>query len=139
MAGESIQQSLDERSQLIAQELQNFYTLKEQLILELIEEHQKQLSTHLFIKKIGSFSLNEIKHISSQKRKALESLLKEQIENKLNTLGTFTNVSNQLQEGFSKSFRGAVLEDFYKSKKQYQSLLVKQSVANLENVAKNAK
>lgn len=139
MAGESIQQSLDERSQLIAQELQNFYTLKEQLILELIEEHQKQLSTHLFIKKIGNFSLNEIKHISSQKRKALESLLKEQIENKLNTLGTFTNVSNQLQEGFSKSFRGAVLEDFYKSKKQYQSLLVKQSVTNLENVAKNAK
>jgi len=135
MAGESLKNSLDERSQMIAQELQNFYTLKEQLILELIEEHQKQLSMHSLIKKIGQFSINEIKHLSTQKKKALEALLKDQIESKLNTLMTFSNVSNQLQDALSKSFRGAVLEEFYKSRKQFQSVLVKQGVSNLESLA----
>ena len=138
MAGESIKNSLNERSQVIAQELQNFYTLKEQLILELIEEHQKQLSIHSLIKKVGLFSLTEMKNISVQKKKALEGLLKEQIENKLNTLTTFSNVSNQLQDALSKSFRGAVLEEFYKSKKEFQSVLVKQGVTNLENLAKRS-
>lgn len=135
MAGESIQSSLDERSQLIAQELQNFYNLKEQLVLELIEEHQKQLSIHSLIKKIGQFSILEMKNISIQKKKALEALLKDQIENKLNTLITFSNVSNQLQEALSTSFRGAVLEEFYKSKKQLQPTLVKQAVTHLERLA----
>lgn len=136
MAGESIKNSLNERSQVIAQELQNFYNLKEQLILELIEEHQKQLSIHSLIKKVGQFSVTEMKNISIQKKKALEALLKDQIENKLSTLITFSSVSNLLQDGLSKSFRGAVLEEFYKSKKQFQSILVKQSVINLENLAK---
>lgn len=135
MAGESIKNSLDERSQLIAQELQNFYNLKEQLVIELIEEHQKQLSIHSLIKKIGQFSIIEMKNISVQKKKALEALLKDQIESKLNTLITFSNVSNQLQEAISTSFRGAVLEEFYKSKKQLQPALVKQAVTNLERLA----
>jgi F0F1-type ATP synthase membrane subunit b/b' len=135
MAGESIKNSLNERSQLIAQELQNFYNLKEQLVIELIEEHQKHLSIHSLIKKIGQFSILEMKNISVQKKKALESLLKDQIQNKLNTLITFSNVSNQLQEGISTSFRGAVLEEFYKSKKQLQPTLVKQAVTNLERLA----
>nr|YP_008802543.1 ATP synthase F0 subunit beta [Monomastix sp. OKE-1]AGZ90196.1 ATP synthase F0 subunit beta [Monomastix sp. OKE-1] len=139
MLGESITQSLNERSQLIAQELQNFYNLKEQLVLELIEEHQKQLSIHSFIKKIGQFSLTEVKHVSLQKKKALQSLLKDQIEHKLNTLMSFSNVSNQLQEAISTSFRGAVLEEFYKSKKNFQSVLVKQAVVNLERLANQNK
>jgi len=49
MMGESIENSLNERSLAISQELENSLQVKDQLLQELFQEHQKQFS---FQKKI---------------------------------------------------------------------------------------
>lgn len=134
MASHSIENSLNERSQLITNELQNFLNLREELIQELIAEHEKQLSVNLLMKNLGQFSLKEIALISNQREGALQSLFVHQIQSKLKNLLSFSGpLSLQLQTAISGGFRGAVLEEFYRSKKLLAPKLIQDAVSALKS------
>jgi hypothetical protein len=135
MFSESIQSSLNERSQAIQLELLNSVNLKEQLVQNLIEEHSKQLVIQTTIRGLGQFSLNEIAQISSQREKALQSLFTNEINQKLKTLsnlGSAGPMGGKIQSAISLGFRGVVLEEFHRSKKTLKTQFVQQAVNALK-------
>jgi len=135
MFSESIQSSLNERSQAIQLELLNSVNLKEQLVQNLIEEHQKQLLIQSTIRGLGQFSLNEIAQISSQREKGLQTLFTNEINQKLKTLsnlGSGGPMAGKIQNAISLGFRGVVLEEFSRSKKTLKPQFVQQAVNALK-------
>jgi hypothetical protein len=135
MFSESIQSSLNERSNAIQLELVNSVNLKEQLVQNLIEEHEKQLSVQSRIRSLGQFSLNEIAQISSQREKALQTLFINEINQKLKTLsnlGSAGPMAGKIQSAISMGFRGVVLEEFHRSKKTLKPKFVHQAVNALK-------
>jgi len=140
MMSASVESSLNERSQAIATELQNFLNLREELVQELIQEHKKQLSMHTLIKNLGQFSAQEISSMAAQREGALESLFVNQIHQKLKNLlsyGPTGTLSTQLQTAISASFRGAVLEEFRRSKKVLGPKLIQDAVSALKTSSVN--
>ena len=138
MAGDSIESSLNERSQAITTELLNFINLKEQLIQELILEHKKQLSVNSFIKNLRQYSLNKLNYLATERKRALTSLFMNQMENKLKNLTSYSlggALSTKVQHGISMSFRGAVLEEFNRSKKILKPKFVQEAVNSLKKSA----
>lgn len=135
MLGESIENSLNSRSELIATELVNSLVLKEQLIQELMKEHEKQNLLSHHIQSLGELSLSEISHIGAQRQNALQTLCMNQINQKLKSLaqlGSEGPVASKLQHSISLSFRGAVLEEFQRSKKNLKSKLIADAVSTLK-------
>ena len=135
MAGDSIESSLNERSQAIATELLNFIHLKEQLVQELILEHKKQLSVNSFIKTLRHYSLIKITQIANERKRALKSLFMNQMEQKLKNLSSYSlsgSMSTKLQNAISMSFRGAVLEEFNRSKKILKPKFIQEAVNSLK-------
>ena len=139
MAADSIESSLNERSQAIATELLNFINLKEQLVQELILEHKKQLSVNSFIKNLRQYSLVKITQIAIERKRALKSLFINQMEQKLKNLTSYSlsgTMATKLQSAISLSFRGAVLEEFNRSKKLLKPKFVQEAVSSLKKSAK---
>lgn len=135
MMSASVESSLNERSQAILTELQNFLNLREELVQELIQEHKKQLSMHTLIKNLGQFSYAEISSIAAQREGALQSLFVNQMHQKLKNLlsyGPTGTLSTKLQTTISASFRGAVLEEFSRSKKVLGPKLIQDAVSALK-------
>ena len=140
MGADSIESSLNERSQAIATELLNFINLKEQLVQELILEHKKQLSVNSFIKNLRQYSLVKITQIAIERKRALKSLFMNQMEQKLKNLTSYSlsggTMATKLQSAISLSFRGALLEEFNRSKKLLKPKFVQKAVSSLKKSAK---
>jgi hypothetical protein len=84
--GNTITDSLHERSQIIQQELQNFLNIKEQSFKELLLEHQKVSGLVDGLKNLTFFTTSELQKLNSNTQKALTNVFVEQILLKLKTL-----------------------------------------------------
>jgi len=137
MLNESIENSLNERSLAIYNELQNSVMLKETLLLELLEEHKKQLSLNKYLNSVREFSSQELSSIGVERQKAFQFIFAQQIQQKLKSLSS-SNASTQtnLQKALQKGFRGSVLEEFNFSKKTLKPKLIQQAIHSINDQLK---
>lgn len=84
--GNTIKESLNERSQLIREELQNFLILKEQSFQELLLQHQKVSGLVKALKVLNDFTKNELHLLNCNGDKALNNMCSSRIQNKLKAL-----------------------------------------------------
>ena len=84
--GNTITESLNERSQVIQQELQNFLNIKEHSFQELLTEHKKVSGLVNGLKNLTVFTTNQLHTLNSNTQKALNNIFIDQIQSKLKTL-----------------------------------------------------
>lgn len=85
--GNTITESLNERSQVIREELQNFLILKQQSFQELLTQHQKVSGLVKALKVLNTFTKNELSVLNQTGDKALRNLCSFRIQTKLKALG----------------------------------------------------
>jgi hypothetical protein len=117
--GNTVKDSLDERSQIIQHELQNFLNIKENSFRELLCEHQKSEVLIHTMQKLDGFTVRELKKLNVNSEKALGNILIDQLEQKLKTL-LFSQVALQqkLQHLLSENILTNVLLAFQQVKQQ---------------------
>jgi len=110
---------LDERSQVIQHELQNFLNLKQNSFQELLKEHQKVSGLVRAMKTLDLFTSNELNTLHVNGEKALKNLLIQQIQQKLKTLGfSKLMLQQKLQFLLSENILSNVLLAFQHSKRE---------------------
>ena len=77
--GDTIKQSLDERSQTIKVELQNFLSLKADSLKQLYKEHQKVTALTNTLNTIKVFTVSELKKQSNLGKGGLNKVLSDQV------------------------------------------------------------
>ena len=108
--GNTITDSLNERSQIIQQELQNFLNIKQQSLTELFQEHQKVSALKSGLQNIALFTTSELEKLNSNIQKALTNTFIDQIVFKMKTL-SFSKLMLQqkLQQLLSQDILSIVL------------------------------
>jgi len=130
MVNESIENSLNERSLAIENELQNSLVLKESLLSALLDENKKQLFLNKFLDSVREFSSQELFSISSERQKALKVVVAQQIFQKLKFLSSSNLlIQEHFQNTLQKGFRGSILEEFNLSKKTLKPKLIQQAIS----------
>lgn len=136
--GNTITDSLNERSQIIREEFQNFLIIKEQSFHELLKQHQKVSKLVKALGVLNSFTKIELKNLNTNGEKALKNIFSSQIQSKLKTL-SFSKlmVQQKLQSFLSEKILSNVLVIFPKKRKStakgaaYQNKTVKNAVESL--------
>lgn len=140
--GSTIKESLNERSQVIREESQNFLILKENTAQLLLTQHQKVSGLVKAIHVLNTFTKNELNQLNTNGQKALKNMYSSRIQNKLKTL-EFSKlmVEQRLESLFSKQILSNVLVAFSKKGKAasklgtYQNKAIKNA---LESLVSNA-
>lgn len=135
--GNTIKESLNERSQVIREELQNFLILKENSFKELLHQHQKVSGLVKAMGVLNTFTKNELHVLNNNGEKALKNMLSSRIQNKLKTL-VFSKlmVQQKLQYLLSEKIISNVLVAFpQKTKAQklrtFQNRAIKNAIESL--------
>lgn len=116
--GITIKESLNERSEIIQHELQNFLNIKENSFIELLKEHEKVSGLVKAMKNLDVFTNRELTTLNKNGEKALTTLFTQQIQQKLKTLVFSKGVLQQkLQYLVSENILSNVLLAFQTSKK----------------------
>jgi phosphopantetheine adenylyltransferase len=142
--GNTITESLNERSEIIQQELQNFLNIKEQSFKELLTEHQKVSGLVNGLKNLSLFTTQQISKLNSNTQRALYNVFIEQIQSKLKTLA-FSKVMLQqrLQHLISENILSSVLLTYHSSKldktKPKVSTVSQKSIQNTIQLLLNSK
>lgn len=84
--GNTIKDSLNERSQVIREELQNFLIIKEKSFQELLTQHQKVSGLVKALGVLNTFTKTELNALNKNGEKALNNLFSSRIQTKLKTL-----------------------------------------------------
>ena len=133
MMGESVENSLNERSFAISQELQNSLQAKDQFFHELFQEHQKQFSLKNLFQKFHQSASREILSIHGQREKALQGVFSHEISQKIQGLyGSHQSFQEKLQKSFGLGFRASVFEAFLSQKKTMKSALLQDALRQLK-------
>jgi len=110
---DTVSDSLNERSNIIREELQTFLKLKEELTIELIKEHKKQIELNRLMQEVSAFSCSEVITVVTQRESALKSIFTLQIQTKLKTLILSQIVlQHKLQKRMTNNFRKSVFTTF---------------------------
>lgn len=126
--GNSIKESLDERSISIESELQNFLTLKKNCLNELFNEYKKASVCKRILQNLTDFTKLELKNKSIGSEKALKTIFSQQTTHKLRNLSyTNFNLKSKLQQIISDQLLTNVL---FKNKK----LKTKNNASNKTNL-----
>lgn len=116
--GTTIKESLNERSEIIQHELQNYLNIKENSFVELLKEHEKVSGLVKAMKNLDVFTNRELSALNKNGEKALTTLFTHQIQQKLKTLVFSKGVLQQkLQYLLSENILSNVLLAFQNSKK----------------------
>ncbi len=108
--GDTIKQSLDERSEGIKVELQNFLHLKADSLKQLYKEHQKVCTLTTTLNTVKQFTVNELKMASNLGKGGLNKVFSDQISQKLNTLSSSKgSLYQELQQLIAQNILSAVL------------------------------
>ncbi len=119
--GNTIKESLDERSQAIKTELQNFLNLKQESLNELLKEHEKIFFLKKTLHKLGIFTNSKLKKSSLGVEKSLKTIFSQQIQQKLKTLSYLkSNLQQKLQQVMAANLLNAVLVKIKKKKQAVQ-------------------
>ena len=135
--GNTIKQSLDERSEGIKYELQNFLSLKADSLKQLYKEHQKVTALTNTLNTVKQFTVTELKQKSKAGKGGLKKVFSDQIKQKLNTLSSSKGgLYQQLQQIIAQNILSNVLVKISRLKEnQSHNLLnsksIKQSVPRL--------
>jgi hypothetical protein len=119
--GNTIKESLDERSQVIGTELQNLFLLRKDSLQEVSEEYKRALELPLGMKGLNHFTKQELKKGVESTQKALWWNLSQQMGQKVTTLlGSATTGESELQIQVGRNQLGVLvynLENLWKGKK----------------------
>lgn len=97
--GDTIKQSLDERSEGIKYELQNFLHYKADSLKQLYKEHQKVTHLTYTLNTVKQFTIGELKQATNLGKGGLKKVFSDQIKQKLNTLSSSkVSVYQELQQ-----------------------------------------
>ncbi len=108
--GDNIKESLDERSNTIKLELQNFLNLKKDSLHTLYKIHEKAFSSEKFINNLMKFTDIKITNKIKGSEKALKNLFAKEIYTKLKNLSNSNvSVKYKFQEIISQQLLEAVL------------------------------
>ena len=143
--GSTIKESLNERSQVIREESQNFLILKENTAQLLLTQHQKVSRLVKAIHVLNTFTKNELNQLNTNGQKALKNMYSSRIQNKLKTL-EFSKlmVEQRLESLFSKQILSNVLVVFLKKGKTasklgtYQNKAIKNALDSLVSNAQKS-
>jgi Mitochondrial ATP synthase B chain precursor (ATP-synt_B) len=131
--GDSLTQSLNDRSATIALELRASLAAKEQFLRELLEEQKARLAFQTSMHALQAITHNELSSLQEQRQNALQATSLQQIHQKLSGLvREQLQASEKLQNQVSAGFRGSVLEEFHCSKKLLSPKLIQQSLQDLK-------
>jgi len=135
--GDTFAEAFQTRSQAIQGELQTYFTMKEEVLVELIQKYKKRLALAQSLNSLGQVSTTEIGTLYKQREQALSSTVTSQMHQKLKTLGqTERTLQDTLQTLSIQGFRESVLEEFQRGKKQLGPKLLQQALAALQKSAK---
>jgi hypothetical protein len=84
--GQTIQESLDERSQSIQQELESFFLVKKAALEEVIEEHGKVRALPQALQSLATFTASQVKSACAGGNRTLEAVIAQDMGRKLTTL-----------------------------------------------------
>jgi F0F1-type ATP synthase membrane subunit b/b' len=136
--GDTIKQSLDERSGGIKSELQNFLHYKADSLKQLYKEHQKVKQLYTTLNTVEQFTVSELKQGTNLGKGGLKKVFSDQIKQKLNTLSSSkVSVYQELQQLIAQNILRAVLVkiSFLKKTEKKEYLLnsknIKQSLPRL--------
>lgn len=108
--GDTIKESLNERSDSIKLELQNFLNLKQQALIHLKEEHQRIYNLKHILPILGGFTEKQLSIRSEYGGNDLKQIFCNQITHKLLVLGSSKNKLQQdLQQLIAKNMQALVL------------------------------
>lgn len=139
--GNTIKESLNERSHVIREELQNFLILKENSFQELLAQHQKVSGLVKAMGALNRFTKNELNSLNNNGEKALNNLFSYRIQNKLKTL-VFSRLMLQqtLQYLLSEIIISNVLVAFPKKGRETSKLSQNKAIKHaLDSFLLNAK
>ena len=135
--GETCAEAFQARSQAIQGELQTYFTMKEDVLLELIQKYKKRLALAESLHILGQISTTEISTLYTQREQALQSTVTSQMHQKLKTLGyTEKTLQDTLQTLCIQGFRESVLEEFQRGKKELGPKLLQQALTALQKSGK---
>jgi len=93
--GQTIQESLDERSQGIQQELESFSVLKKTALEELLQEHKKVGSLSGALQSLAAFTASQVQNACVTGNKTLQSVIAQDMSKKIvNTSSSFGAITN---------------------------------------------
>lgn len=136
--GMSIQNSLDERSQQILEELQNFLWIKETSLQKLQEQHENTSKLVKILNVLENFTQTQVDLLTKTSEKALKNLWNSRIDEKLKRVAfSKMTLQQKLQELLAERIRSTILVAFPKKGKgfaklqAYKTRTLKKSVASL--------
>ena len=136
--GDTIKQSLDERSEGIKVELQNFLHLKADSLKQLYKEHQKVTGLTTTLNTVKQFTVSELKRATNLGKGGFNRVFSDQIKQKLNTLSSSkSSLYQELQQLIAQNILSAVLVKVSSLKKKgkknnlLNSKSIKQSLPRL--------
>ena len=136
--GDTIKQSLDERSEGIKVELQNFLHLKADSLKQLYKEHQKVTGLTTTLNTVKQFTVSELKRATNLGKGGFNKVFSDQIKQKLNTLSSSkSSLYQELQQLIAQNILSAVLVKVSSLKKKgkknnlLNSKSIKQSLPRL--------
>jgi len=95
--------------------------VKDQLLQELFQEHQKQFSFQKLFQTFHQSTTREILAIHGQREKALQGIFAQEISQKLQgILTSHQNFQEKLQQSVGLGFRASVGEAFFAQKKSHE-------------------
>ena len=116
--GDTIKQSLDERSGTIKYELQNFLQYKADSLKQLYKEHEKVKDLYTYLNTFKEFTVNECKQATNYGKYGYKKVFSDQIKQKLNTLSSSKySVYQELQRLIAQNIHRAVLVQISSLKK----------------------
>ena len=129
--GDTIRQSLDERSQGIKLELQNFLHLKADSLKQLYKEHQKVTFLTKTLNTVKQFTVSELKQGTKLGKGGLNKVFSDQTKQKLNTLSSSkVSLYQELQQLIAGNILSAVLVKISLLKKEGK----KNNLLNSKNI-----
>lgn len=137
--GNTIKQSLDERSEGIKYELQNFLYLKADSLKQLYKEHQKANALTTTLYTVKQFTISELKQSTNLGKTTLNNVFSDQIKQKLNTLSSSkVSLYQEVQQLIAQNILSAVLVKISSLKKAGKKEFLLNSKNIKTTVKKNA-
>ena len=117
--GGNIKESLDERSNAIQFELQNFLTLKKDCLSQLFKQHNLTISANSVLESLTNFTKLQLKNKSLGSEKALKTIFSHQLNHKLKNLSiSKLDLKQKLQQIISDELLSSILIKHKKLKNQ---------------------
>jgi len=117
--GDTIKESLNERSQIIQNELENFLNLKHHSLKELLQEHSRVSGLVRTMKTLENFTNNELQFLNTNTKNVLTNVFIDQMQQKFKTLSFSKLVLQQkLQYLLSENILANVLLAFQQAKSE---------------------